>query len=195
MTSKGVQSSLKGFFKPSSPPKTGKRPTAAIDLDADSADEARPSKFQRTSSSAQIAPIDAEENGVEAITSLSVDIEDFELPLNANTFHTIRGPSFRIEDAFSPPSNTGRQITKSLLDFLYLKSFLVAPARKQLYDWLLAELPWYRVRLFLHFAVCAEKERTGLLRSERDLNQNASLHDRLRHRRRSETSIVLSAKT
>ena len=142
-------------MRPALPRATGKRASSAIDLDADGdVPPSPPRKIVRTSASiapshTPVLPIDATAAQPAPATGDRTPIGDFELPLDAKSFHTLHAPAFDVADTFSPDSNAGKEIRKPMLDLLYFKSFLVAPARKQLYDWLLDELPWYRVRYYV----------------------------------------------
>ncbi|KZT44230.1 hypothetical protein SISSUDRAFT_1111841 [Sistotremastrum suecicum HHB10207 ss-3] len=65
-------------------------------------------------------------------------------PTTANPL-CINAPTFPIDSAFG--SDPGDAILKEPeLDLLFFKQFLKAPGRKALFDYMLAELPWYRTR-------------------------------------------------
>jgi hypothetical protein len=185
-----TQSSLKGFLQPQTASASlGKRASSAIDLDGDDdVGVTRPRKVVRATPLQPSAP--AEQSHITATAPSRPRIEAFELPLDATRFHTLAAPSFAVEDAFSSSENAGRQITKPKLDLLYVKAFLVAPGRKHLYDWLLSELPWYRVRpgaLWLGTKIERADVRAGLLRDSRHLDPHPSLHLGLWDRRRAQT--------
>lgn len=84
-------------------------------------------------------------------------------PTNANPLH-INPPDFDIASlAFSDVK--GQMIKKrGDLDLVYFKRFLKTPGRERLMDYLLKELPWYRVSI-THLCKRDQNLRQGMLRA------------------------------
>lgn len=112
---------LKGWLQP---PASKKRSSPPIPTEA----EAGPSKRIRIDSTA---------------TSSAFDLE-----LNATRKFVVVPPAtFDLRDALSEPNYKGKEIRKGTLDLVYFKAFLVAPARQQLFQYLLDALPWYKASI------------------------------------------------
>ena len=143
-----AQSSLSAWarFKPAG---------EVVDLTADDSDEAfeapRPSKRARLDGPTASTSGNTSLPTLNAVASTSQPtaptIGPFTLELDVRKRFVVAAPTFDISTAFSAPDYAGEEIRKSSgLDLLFLKSFLVAPGRQELFQYLLDALPWYKVR-------------------------------------------------
>ena len=152
-----AQSSLSAWAR--SRPVT--KPGEVVDLTAesDSDDARRPAKRARIDDPASSAPRSISYPPGNAVGSTSSTgptigtsapaptIGPFTLELNATKRFVVAAPTFDIATAFSAPDYAGEEIRKkSGLDLLFFTSFLVAPGRQALFQYLVDALPWYKVR-------------------------------------------------
>ena len=152
-----AQSSLSAWARSKPVTKAGE----VVDLTggSDSDDAQRPAKRARIDDTASSMPrsISFPPGNAVASTSSTVPaigtpsttptIGPFTLELNASTRFVVAAPTFDIATTFSAPDYAGEEIRKkSGLDLLFFTSFLVAPGRQALFQYLVDALPWHKVR-------------------------------------------------